>query len=362
MSSIVIYCRSGFENDAAAEITYLAAEAEVAGYVKAKPDTGFVVYECFDPEMGKVLIKKLPFSNLVFARQWFFGRLVSKMPVDDRISAILEQVDDIPDECGELRVETPDTNEGKELSKFCKKFSTPLAKALEKKGKLTRQLMTNKPVIHALFIATDTAYVGFSFSNNNSPYPMGILRLKMPSDGPSRSTLKLDEAFHVFVPKDEYEKRVRSGMRAVDLGACPGGWTYQLVRRGMFVAAVDNGSMAESLMETGQVKHLREDGFKYRPERRNIDWLVCDMVEKPIRVANLMIDWLVNAFAKEAIFNLKLPMKKRFECVLECLTLIHDELEKYNVDYELQAKHLFHDREEITVHIRVNHVPQNIYS
>ncbi|MFC3031736.1 23S rRNA (cytidine(2498)-2'-O)-methyltransferase RlmM [Pseudoalteromonas fenneropenaei] len=361
MSSIVIYCRSGFESDAAAEITYLAAEAEVSGYVKAKPDTGFVVYECFDAEAGKTLIKKLPFSNLVFARQWFFGTLVSKMPVDDRVSAITAVTEELP-ECGELRVETPDTNTGKELSKFCKKFSTPLAKALEKQGKLPREVATNKPVLHVFFLANDTAYVGFSYSNNNSLYPMGILRLRFPGDAPSRSTLKLDEAFHVFVPKDEMEKRVRSGMRAVDLGACPGGWTYQLVRRGMFVAAVDNGPMNDALMETGQVKHYREDGFKYRPDRRNIDWLVCDMVEKPIRVANLMVDWIVNAFAKELIFNLKLPMKKRFESVLECLNLIHEELEKYNVAYELQAKHLFHDREEITVHIRVNHIPQNIYS
>ena len=86
---------------------------------------------------------------------------------------------------------------------------------------------------------------------------MGIPRLRMPKDAPSRSTLKLDEAFHVFVPKDEQESRLQPGMRGVDLGSSPGGWTYQLVRRGMMVQAIDNGSMAESLMETGQVKHKR---------------------------------------------------------------------------------------------------------
>ena len=37
MSSVVIYCRSGFENDAAAEITFQAAEQGFAGYVKTKP-------------------------------------------------------------------------------------------------------------------------------------------------------------------------------------------------------------------------------------------------------------------------------------------------------------------------------------
>lgn len=37
----------------------------------------------------------------------------------------------------------------------------------------------------------------------------------------------------MFVPREEWELRLTSGMKAVDLGACPGGWTYQLVRREM---------------------------------------------------------------------------------------------------------------------------------
>ena len=81
---------------------------------------------------------------------------------------------------------------------------------------------------------------------------MGIPRLRFPADAPSRSTLKLEEAFHVFIPADEWDERPASGMHAVDLGACPGGWTYQLVKRSMMVHSVDNGPMAPSLMETGR--------------------------------------------------------------------------------------------------------------
>ncbi|STM07902.1 putative RNA 2'-O-ribose methyltransferase [Escherichia coli] len=33
----------------------------------------------------------------------------------------------------------------------------------------------------------------------------------------------------------------------------------------MWVYSVDNGPMAQSLMDTGQVTWLREDGFKFRP-------------------------------------------------------------------------------------------------
>ena len=47
---------------------------------------------------------------------------------------------------------------------------------------------------------------------------MGIPRLKFPSDAPSRSTLKLEEAFHMFIPYDEWEERLEGGLQAVDLG------------------------------------------------------------------------------------------------------------------------------------------------
>lgn len=52
---------------------------------------------------------------------------------------------------------------------------------------------------------------------------MGIPRLKFPTDAPSRSTLKLEEAFFVFLTEKEREARLSHGMTAVDLGACPGG-------------------------------------------------------------------------------------------------------------------------------------------
>lgn len=361
MSCIVIYCRPGFENDAAAEITHHAAEHNVGGYVKTKPNTGFVIFQCFSADESALLIKKVRFAQLVFARQWFCGVAVENMPIEDRVSAIAEAFAQMP-KGSELRAETPDTNEGKELLKFCKKISVPLRNKLIKQHSLVKDGPKKLPTLHVLFLDNANAYVGYSYNDNNSDFFMGIPRLKFPNAAPSRSTLKLDEAFIVFVPDDEKEKRICAGMRGVDLGACPGGWTYQLVRRGMFVQAIDNGPMAESLMETGQVKHYTVDGFKFRPDKRNIDWLVCDMIEKPDKVTQLMIDWAVNDFVKEIIFNLKLPMKKRFDTVYECIQLIHSELKKYNVDFQLQAKHLYHDREEVTVHLRILKVPQKLYS
>ena len=151
MSSVVIFCRSGFENDAAAEITFHAAEQGFAGYVKAKPNTGYVVYECFEAHHSDEIIKKVDFKNMVFARQWFAGTLLENMPVEDRVSAVVEAAKDFT-LCSELRVETPDTNEGKELLTFCKKISTPLKKALEKQNTVLREPKANRPVMHLSLI------------------------------------------------------------------------------------------------------------------------------------------------------------------------------------------------------------------
>ena len=207
---------------------------------------------------------------------------------------------------------------------------------------------------HVYFEDSTTAIVGYSYPENNSPHPLGILRLKFPNEAPSRSTLKLDEAFQLFIPKKEHGKRLSGGLHAVDLGACPGGWTYQLVKRGMFVEAVDNGAMDEALMATGQVRYCPEDGFKFQPRKNNVYWLVCDMIEQPQRVAKLMATWIATKRCEETVFNLKLPMKKRYESVKEALEIIDQCIDQHRAGpYDLQVKHLYHDREEVTVHLRL---------
>jgi len=65
-----------------------------------------------------------------------------------------------------------------------------------------------------------------------------------------------------------------------------------------------------------------------------------------------MCDWLVNGWCREAIFNLKLPMKKRYEEVSNILARLDERLKENGVNAEIFAKQLYHDREEVTVHIR----------
>jgi 23S rRNA (cytidine2498-2'-O)-methyltransferase len=45
-------------------------------------------------------------------------------------------------------------------------------------------------------------------------------------------------------------------------------------------------------------------------------------------------------------------MKKRYEEVEHCRTLIDERLANARVPYALEMRQLYHDREEITVHLR----------
>ena len=52
--------------------------------------------------------------------------------------------------------------------------------------------------------------------------------------------------------------------------------------------------------------------------------------------------------------NLKLPMKQRYLEVKKCEERIRSALEKAGFKVEIQFKQLYHDREEVTGHLRVS--------
>nr|WP_255702252.1 23S rRNA (cytidine(2498)-2'-O)-methyltransferase RlmM [Salinicola sp. DM10] len=347
----MLYCRAGFESDLAAEITERTAAAGEPGRVAlAEPDSGFV---CWQTESGPAnsVHRQLPLASLVFARQSLVAFMPLTLDREDRISPISRLVEESGWSFEAVWHETPDTNDGKALGRLAKSLSRSLESALKRGGGLRRKAGGRR--LHLFWLAGDRVQIGISFPGNRSEHPGGVLRLRHPADAPSRSTLKLEEAWHTFIPRESWEARLSSAMQAVDLGAAPGGWTYQLVRKGLFVYAIDNGPMDKALMATGQVEHLREDGFVWEPPYR-LDWLVCDIVDKPMRVIDMVERWLMRRWCREAIFNLKLPMKKRWDEVRRCLIRLEETLHANGVSATIACRHLYHDREEVTVHVRID--------
>jgi len=341
---LLLYCRAGFEKECAQEISAVAAEMGVEGFVKAKPDSGFALFHAHQDAMGVELGAHLEFSRLIFPRQLVrTGELLTELPENDRVTPIVKAARALGTSFAALWIEMPDTNDGKALATLTKPLTVHLERALGKAGVAFEDPEAPER-LHVFFIGGRAAYVGLSYVDNSSRWPMGIARLRMPSASPSRSTLKLAEAFMEIVGTRSFEP----GTTAVDLGASPGGWTWQLVQRGFMVTAVDNGPMDAALLDSGQVRHRRDDGFHYRPPEP-VAWMVCDMVESPSRIAHLVSRWLVQGWCRESVFNLKLPMKKRWEEVERCRAIIDEALG--GGGYYLRLKQLYHDREEVTGYI-----------
>lgn len=162
----------------------------------------------------------------------------------------------------------------------------------------------------------------------------GQRRMADDPQAPSRSYLKVEEAYGVL------GREPAEGETVADMGAAPGGWSYSAARRGARVDAVDNGPLKGGALHP-LIRHRPEDAFKFVPAKP-VDWLFCDMVEDPGRIADLVERWLQNGWCRRLVVNLKfgrndpLPLLRRAEQLRARCSV-------------LKCRHLFHDREEFTV-------------
>lgn len=347
---ILLYCRPGFEKECLAEIVETAADAGAFGWANLEMNSGFVLFET---EWSEALIERLP--KLVFSRDaWPVAARLSNLEEKDRLTPILESVRSVMaaqglSRLGNVSCEYAEGESYRPTARFSGKFVHPVRQALRSAGLLTAKEKSDLPALRLFFKDSGQAMIGIDRPEGRARWPMGIARLKFPAGAPSRSTLKLEEAFAVFLGND-WRSQLSECNTGVDLGASPGGWTWQLVNQGMHVYAIDNGPMDADLMSTGQVDHQQADGFVWTPDRI-VDWLVCDMVEKPARVAHLMYEWLHARHARFAMFNLKLPMRKRYQQWQEIRERLESRIMQEHPRAVMQAKHLYHDREEITVYL-----------
>lgn len=349
--NIILYCRPGFERECGQEFSDCAKRFGRQEVLSAVTGGGYVICRFQNAPAASECVKSLSFSSLTFSRQMLAASdEIGPLSAGNRVAPLVEILKKEGTLFSDFFIETADTNAAKELSPLCGKLVGPFTEALENSGLLLGdkgEKGDGDKRLHIFFTATDRAYAGFSYRDNSSPWRMGIPRLRFPPGAPSRSTLKLEEAFHVFLSESDRSRLFKRGMTAVDLGASPGGWTWQFVCRGMRVVAVDNGKMDGELLGSGLVRHVRGDGFTYAPPRP-VDWMVCDIVEQPSRIAHLAAQWIGRKWCRFSVFNLKLPMKKRYEEVIRCREIIASDLRRHGVRYRLALKHLYHDREEVT--------------
>jgi 23S rRNA (cytidine2498-2'-O)-methyltransferase len=305
----IALCRAGFEGEAAADLGAIAAHARTTVDAAVAPGSASVIarIEHADASAWRRAVHAHP---PIFVRSLWTGTGPHTIAPPrsagrpDRITPLAAAFAELASMPGHRRrgcrrgSSTPTrTREG--AVDLARSLDARLAGALRERGFVADDAR-RRP--HVLLVDGATACVGTADPDIGSPWPLGIPRLRMPREAPSRSTQKLAEAIAVFLGGRE-QSLMHEGQAAVDLGAAPGGWTWQLASRGLQVAAVDNGALAPSIARDPNVEHVRADGLNWRPKRA-VEWLVCDILEKPTRIAALVADWLASGRARNAIFNL----------------------------------------------------------
>jgi 23S rRNA (cytidine2498-2'-O)-methyltransferase len=344
---LLFYCRAGFEADCAAELSAAAEGAGAQGRFEQRAGEGYVLWH---PAAGSGKRREWTpeFAELAFTRQMLTHARPLDVPIPaERLTAIVAAARQLGRRFSVVWLEAPDADGPRQLLAGARGLAQPLQDALREAGVIG----SRGPRLHVTLLDRHRIVLGASDPDNSSPWPMGIARLRFPAGAPSRSGLKLLEALLLFIGEDDLPGRMRAGRVAIDLGASPGGWSQVLASRGVRVVAVDNGPIAPEVLQTQLVEHRREDAFRFRPDLP-VDWLVCDVVAAPARIAALVGQWIARRWCRETIFNLKLPNKQRWREVQRCHDVIERTLAAAEGDHALRFKHLYHDRDEITGHLR----------
>ena len=170
----------------------------------------------------------------------------------------------------------------------------------------------------------------------------GQRRMRDRPEAPSRSFLKLEEAFAVL------GRGPQAGETVIDLGAAPGGWSFSAAERGASVLAVDNGPLRGAALDHPRIRHVQDDAFRYRPAAdRRCDWLLCDLIEDPNRVIEqILLPWLEAGWCRRFVVNLKVGKMDPIEMLRRLRGIdamgLNRRCERFKI------RQLFHDREEIT--------------
>ncbi|MUT67334.1 SAM-dependent methyltransferase [Paenibacillus sp. NEAU-GSW1] len=196
-------------------------------------------------------------------------------------------------------------------------------------------------VIMAIYAGESELYIGYgSPSDMLSDWPGGAVRFQREKGQISRAKFKLLEA------EREFGLDYSAYRNALDVGAAPGGWTSLLLERGVRVTAVDPGEMHPSLANHPMLTCLKRNAADVKFQPGSFDLLVCDMSWSPMQMCKLVLD-LEPSLAPHAtaVVTVKLMHRKPLQTIREVK-------ERLSTAFVIeQSRQLFHNREEITLHL-----------
>jgi 23S rRNA (cytidine2498-2'-O)-methyltransferase len=167
----------------------------------------------------------------------------------------------------------------------------------------------------------------------SSPVPNGAYIFEENKDEPpNRAYLKLWESL------TRIGRMPRAGDTCIDLGACPGGWTWVLQGLGANVISVDKAPLADTVAALPNVKYVQQSAFGLKPaDIGPVDWLFSDIICYPERLLRLVREWQDSGLAKNMVCTIKFQGETDHKATAEFL--------KTAGSY---AMHLYNNKHEIT--------------
>jgi len=178
-----------------------------------------------------------------------------------------------------------------------------------------------------------------------SSWPGGEIRFRRDDGQISRAEFKLLEAIEAF------GLTLRPGLRALDLGAAPGGWSRVLAGQEIEVIAVDPAALDTRCAGVGRITHhrlLAEEFIRTHATER-FDLLLNDMRMDPLPSAEIMAGAApLLAPSGHGLITLKLG-ETGVETTRRIIAAARERLAR---DFTIAgARQLFHNRHEVTLHL-----------
>ncbi|MFL5784808.1 MAG: SAM-dependent methyltransferase [Bacteriovoracaceae bacterium] len=168
----------------------------------------------------------------------------------------------------------------------------------------------------------------------SSPFALGAMDfLEDKVMPPSRAYLKLWEFFTVYAPE------ANGSGTAIDVGSCPGGWTWVL-RTMEFdkTISVDKAPIEKRIMDLGKIEFRQESAFGLDPKDfGEIEWFCSDIICYPERLLNLVKKFMDSGKVKNFVCTIKYQAETDWENTLKFLEIPGSRI-----------VHLHHNKHEVT--------------
>jgi 23S rRNA (cytidine2498-2'-O)-methyltransferase len=171
-------------------------------------------------------------------------------------------------------------------------------------------------------------------AETSSPFALGELTfLENKTMPPSRAYLKLWEFFTVYAPE------AIQGGTAIDVGSCPGGWTWVLRTLDFDnVISVDKAPIEKRISDLGKIEFRQESAFGLDPKDfGEIDWFCSDIICYPERLLNLVKRFRDSGKVKNFVCTIKYQAETDWVETLKFLEIPGSKI-----------VHLHHNKHEVT--------------